>query len=162
MTVGTGDPADGLGFGDLDLAAGSAVPVLITAGSQVERETCARLIHRNGIQQQHPFITFRCNSDPNDPDGADRLSHEDGLLHLRLAEARGGTLFVDDIGEMTSPLQTQLLALMGSGGLNARIIAGTSRPLLDDIAAGTFNEALFYRLNVIHLSFETSGRTALE
>ncbi|MGH9348828.1 MAG: sigma 54-interacting transcriptional regulator [Vicinamibacterales bacterium] len=128
-----GDRADDLEFGpqDLQYAAGSAVPVLITAGSPTECESYARLIHDNGTRHQGPFLAIRCDA-----------TH--GLIPPRtLAGARGGTLFLDEIGGMHSLVQRQFLALMDAGDVGARIIAGTSRSLLAELAAGTFNEALF-------------------
>src|SRR5262249_58294654 len=80
-----------------------------------------------------------------------------------IEQAHGGTVFMDEVGEMSPRMQTMLLRFLEngeiqrvgadrrSGAVNVRVIAATNRVLLDRIAAGHFREDLYYRLNVIHL-----------
>jgi DNA-binding NtrC family response regulator len=138
---------------DLELAARSAVPVLITGESGPSRQGCARFVHDNSRVGRGPFIGLSC---------LDRGS-EGGDMRSVLERARGGTAFVDDVGAMSAGAQAQLLAFLDdesirgassadhATGHGVRMIAGTGDPLGPRIAAGTFSETLFYRLNIIHI-----------
>jgi len=133
---------------DLRCAAQSSVPVLITAGSGLERESLARLIHRGSRRRGGPFMAIRC--DVQRVDNLDRL----------VETAGGGTVFLDEIGAMRKSVQNALYALFARdarsepeehGRVDVRIITGSSRSLRSQVTGGTFGEDLFYRLNVIHI-----------
>lgn len=143
---------------DLELAARSRLPALITDRNQLLRESFARLIHRHSQTQRGAFVSLSCKTEA--------AGNGDGCLDVRptLARAQGGTAFLDDIGEMPSRMQAQLLAfleqqavveavldVLGPGD-TVRIIAGSAYPLHASIAAGTFSDELFYRLNIIHVT----------
>jgi DNA-binding NtrC family response regulator len=163
----------GLAQPDIHLATQVAVPVLVTSPDRDERDLCARLIHaRQG--GGGPFVTFlESGGAPPDPPaaiGRPRSTDYVNVLRHKFEQARGGTLFVDDIVTFTSGAQTELFSLLdergdarpGSRDVNGsvRIIAGASRRLDVERDAGTFSAALFYRLNVIHVDFANSGSQA--
>lgn len=148
---------------DVQLATRTQVPVLVTAISREQRETCARLIHAGRESGARPFVL--CAVEGSEPTGT---AHGDGqsgghpvaLQHL-FGEARGGTLFVDDVAFLSTRAQAELLSLLEErlrsvdgrrAGDAVRIIAGASRHLDPDRAHGAFCERLFYRLNVIHIN----------
>ncbi len=127
---------------DLRLAARVRLPVLITAASSRERDLSARLIHANGGLSRGPFVTVCVDRPPR-------------LRHL-FDQARGGTLFIDDVAALNAEAQRQLLALL-EGDRSVRLIAGASRHLDADRAAGVFSDTLFYRLNVIHVDLTSES-----
>lgn len=138
---------------DIDLAAHVLAPVLVTSADPDERQMCARLIHASGDFVHGPFVATDVNGD---------LPHDDVLRH-QFDQARGGTLFIDDIATLTSAAQAQLMSLLeehahahrSTPELDARVrvIAGASRHLAAERETGAFSEPLFYRLNVIHVDF---------
>jgi DNA-binding NtrC family response regulator len=135
---------------DIGIAAHSDVPVLIASDHALDREHCARTIHEQSRRARHPFVRF----------SAAALNARDGtvcrLLRDRFQQARGGTLFIDDVARLGAIGQRELSDLLersiGSPpGRDVRILAGASRLLDSRRTAGAFNEALFYRLNEIRL-----------
>lgn len=151
---------------ELRLAARVDVPVLITAGDSDRRDIYARLIHATGESVGGPFVKFCKNGRPRaHVEGSEPAASSDACDHVLLRQlfehARGGTLFVDDITTLTAEAQQQLLSLLEERRASpsstvqlfrrhVRVIAGSSRHLGCDWAAGEFNEQLFYRLNIIH------------
>lgn len=151
-------------------AAQSGASVLITSDDHDERSRCARWIHEEGGLGDRPFIAFDCGPRPpsaqlpraHDPYG----QHQASSLRHHFAEADGGTFFLDCV-EMLHPVgQDQLFALlerrlrrsqasMPLAACPVRVITGASEGLAVAIAAGRFDECLFYRLNVIHLDLRT-------
>ena len=145
----------------------SDATVLITGESGTGKEVAARAIHFGGPRSNGPFVAVNCGAIPENlleselfghKKGAFTDAHADYLGMFRQAE--GGTIFLDEIGELPLHLQTKLLRVIQEravhpiGGtrdipINVRIIAATNRTLRDEIRAGTFREDLFYRLNVI-------------
>lgn len=134
---------------DLVWAARSNLPVLITARSGLERETLARLIHRGSRRADGPFMMIDCD-----------VQRVDSLERL-VEAADGGTVFLDEVGALRKPMQNALYALFereaGIGAepqkrIDVRFMSGSSRSLRGQVAAGTFGEDLFYRLNVIHVA----------
>jgi DNA-binding NtrC family response regulator len=125
------------------------VPVLITAESSAERERCARIIHSHGEDSRGPFVTFAANR-----------TQDAGLIVLRFGQARGGSLFIDDIALLSPEAQVQLFRLLSvrpsrsvfdPGRSGPRLIAGAGRHLDAERLTGVFLEPLYYRLSVIHL-----------
>ena len=159
---------------DVRLAAGTCVPVLITSESAPERERCARLIHRQSAVGDGPFVAFRGDvaAEPERTEGrADVIGAPRDNTSLRqwFDEARGGTLFIDDLATLTADAQLELLSLLDQRQCPegaVRILAGASRYLDVERTSGRFNDRLFYRLNQIHLDLKdeggsTAGRTRL-
>lgn len=136
---------------DEDLAGRSPLRLLITAATEQGVETLARRIHATGSRARLPFVRASAGRLPVRADALERH-----LLSL-FAGAAGGTILISAVEEMPRAVQGELIGLFA--GLEsapvsspaARLIFGTTVSLLDRIAAGTFSEELFYRLNIIHL-----------
>jgi transcriptional regulator with PAS, ATPase and Fis domain len=150
------------------LAARSESVVLITGSSGTGKELVAQAIHNGGPNSQGPYIAVNCAAIPRELLESELFGYEAGAFSgakrtgqpgkFELAE--GGTLLLDEIGEMPLEMQVKLLrvlqerrvARLGSRGdhaINARVIAATNRDLLTDVRAGRFREDLYYRLRVI-------------
>jgi transcriptional regulator with PAS, ATPase and Fis domain len=144
--------------------------VLITGESGVGKEVVARLIHANSARQRAPLITVNCAA------LTDTLLETELFGHVRgsftgayrdrsgaLELAHRGTVFMDEIGETSPRMQGLLLRFLEAGEIqrvgsdavqsrvDVRVIAATNRHLVDSVAAKTFREDLYYRLNVIHI-----------
>jgi two-component system response regulator FlrC len=126
-------------------------PLLITAPSSHAVEALARRVHAAGGRRGSPFVSTRSGALPVD---AELLSATCSNL---IRAAAGGTVLLADVEEMPVMVQDQLLDVLArrhgarTGAATVRLIAGTTVSLFDRVAAGTFSEELFYRLNVIHL-----------
>src|SRR5688572_21972148 len=156
---------------DIGYASATEAKVLITGESGVGKEIGARLVHAGGRRASRPFVTLNCAGVPETLLESELFGHtrgsftgawrdRDGLLEM----ANGGTLFMDEVGEMSLRMQALLLRFLetgeiqrvGSDGRNAvvnvRLITATNRDLLQQNRAGAFREDLYYRLNVIHIA----------
>ena len=143
--------------------------VLITGESGTGKELVAKTIHFNSSRASNPFVPINCGAIPRDLIESELFGHEKGsftgAIGSRIGRfelAAGGTIFLDEIGELPFPLQVKLLRVIQEreferiGGVrtikvNVRIIAATNRDLEKAVAEGAFREDLFYRLNVIPL-----------
>jgi DNA-binding NtrC family response regulator len=140
----------------LQIAVHEPLRVLITAASREQREEYARFIHENGETRRGPFVIFQPAANPGDDPGRP--------IRRQFDEARGGTLFIDDIARLTPAAQRLLYRSLEAcqplpgteQGTGVRVIAGAPRHLASECAGGAFFEPLFYRLNVIHIDL-TSG-----
>jgi transcriptional regulator with PAS, ATPase and Fis domain len=150
---------------------GSDAKVLITGESGVGKELVARAIHAGSRRAANPFVALNCAGLPETLLESELFGHVKGSFTGAYRDKAGkfeladrGTVFLDEIGEMTLRMQGLLLRFLENGELqkvgsdraitarvNVRVIAATNRELPALIAAGTFREDLFYRLNVIHL-----------
>lgn len=148
-------------------AAATDATVLIQGESGTGKELAARLLHAQSPRRDEPFVAVHCASLPENLLESELFGHEKGAFTNadrqkpgRFELAGAGTLFFDEIGEMSSSTQVKLLRVlqerefMRVGGTrliktNARIIAAAARDLRRDVAAGRFREDLFYRLNVV-------------
>jgi len=156
---------------EIEYAARSDVKVLITGESGVGKEIIARLIHHRSRRAATPLVTVNCAGIPDSllesalfghVKGSFTGAHRDrqGLLEI----ANSGTIFLDEIGEMSLRMQALLLRFLENGELqrlgserppqrvDVRVLAATNRRLTDRIRAGDFREDLYYRLNVIHIA----------
>ena len=137
---------------DEDVARRSAATLLITASSQQHVETFARRIHARGPRARFPFVQTWAGELPVAPEA---LREHCGRF---LDAAAGGSVLVSAVEEMPGAVQDALIELLAGLELlrrpsaAIRLISGTTVSLLDRVAAGTFSERLFYRLNVIHLT----------
>ncbi|HEV3062340.1 MAG TPA: sigma-54 dependent transcriptional regulator [Vicinamibacterales bacterium] len=155
---------------DIELAARSDARVLITGETGVGKEIAAHLIHRGSARSQNTIATLNCAGLPDSLLASELFGHVRGSFtgayrdKLGLLEsAPNGTLFLDEVGDMSVRMQLALLRFLDTGELqrvgadrgkivaNARVIAATNRDLEADIAAGRFRADLYYRLNVIRL-----------
>ena len=155
---------------EAEYAAQSDAKVLLTGESGVGKEVVARFIHSRSRRNTAAFVTMNCAGVPESLLESELFGHvrgsftgafrdRAGLLEM----ANGGTIFMDEIGEMSARMQALLLRFLEGGEVqrvgaerrvapvNVRVIAATNRRLLDRIAEGAFREDLYYRLNVIHI-----------
>jgi predicted ATPase/GAF domain-containing protein len=140
--------------------------VLITGETGTGKELIARAVHKRSQRSSRAFVTVNCAAIPRDLIGSELFGHEKGAFtgatQRRLGRfelAEGGTMFLDEIGELPAETQIALLRVLqehefervgGTGSIrtNVRVIAATNRDLQAAIAASTFRSDLFYRLNV--------------
>jgi DNA-binding NtrC family response regulator len=157
-------------FHDASLIAGSESRVLITGESGVGKEVLADVIHGWSPRSSGPMIKVNCAAIPENLLESELFGHEKGSFTGALAQrigrfevANGGTIFLDEIADMSPPLQAKLLRVTQDGiftrvgsnkniQTNARILAATNRQLEEEVAKGRFREDLFYRLNVVELN----------
>ncbi|MFO0678159.1 MAG: sigma-54 dependent transcriptional regulator [Polyangiaceae bacterium] len=151
----------------LERVADTPTTVLITGESGTGKELVARALHEHSQRKDKPFIKVNCAAIPKELIESELFGYERGAFTGavnskpgRFELANGGTLFLDEIGEIPIEMQVKLLrALQESefervGGIktmrvDVRLVAATNRDLKKLIAAGTFREDLFYRLNVV-------------
>ncbi len=157
-------------FQQAALVAPSEARVFVTGESGTGKEVVADVIHAWSTRAAGPLIKVNCAAIPETLLESELFGHEKGaftgasaLRIGRFEEARGGTIFLDEIAEMTPALQAKLLRVTQDGKFqrigsnreiqtNARIIAASNRTLEDEVKAGRFREDLFYRLNVVELN----------
>ncbi len=147
----------------------SEATVLITGETGTGKELVAETIHANSNYRTGPLIKVACAALPETLLESELFGHEKGSFTGALVQRKGrfelahkGTIFLDEIGEMTLGTQKKLLRVLQEkefervGGtvsvkVDTRVVTATNKNLADEVAAGRFREDLFYRLNVIHL-----------
>src|SRR3954469_16191620 len=155
---------------EIERIARSDAKVLITGESGVGKELVAREIHARSLRANRVFVPVNCAGLPETLLESELFGHVKGSFPGaygdkagKLEMAHEGTMFLDEVGEMTLRMQGLLLRFLQTGELQKvgservggtaiwRFIAATNKPLIGLIAQGLFREDLFYRLNVIHL-----------
>lgn len=147
-------------------AAASNIPILITGESGTGKEMIARAIQGSSDRAGRPFITVNCGAIPENLVESILFGHEKGSFtganakHIgKFQEADGGTIFLDEVGELPQDMQVKLLRVLQENEVdpigskrpvkvNVRVISATNRDLAEEVKAGSFREDLFYRLNV--------------
>lgn len=154
-------------FKTIGLASQSKVTILIQGESGTGKELIARAIHFNSAERERPFVAINCSALVETLLESELFGHEKGAFtgalfrkEGKFEAAGGGTVFLDEIGEMSQALQVKLLRVLQErsfervGGsetirTDVRVIAATNRDLKTLVANGSFREDLFYRLKVI-------------
>ena len=156
---------------EIENSARTDAKVLLTGESGVGKEVVAHLIHQGSRRRFSPFVPINCAGVP------DSLLESELFGHMRgsftdahkdkkgwLFQAHGGTVFLDEVGEMSVRMQAVLLRFLETGEIqrvgaentsstaNVRVISATNRSLLARVADRNFRDDLYYRLNVIHIS----------
>ena len=136
---------------DEDVASRSPARILITARTQQGVETLAHRVHETGPRALFPFVHAWAGDLPVEPAGLKEYCTS------VLAAAAGGSVLISAVEQMPPAVQDALSELLATLELargpfaDVRLISGTTVSLLDRVAAGTFSDRLFYRLNIIHL-----------
>jgi DNA-binding NtrC family response regulator len=151
-------------------AAVSTIPVLIAGESGVGKELIARAIHGSSERRSKPFVAVNCGAMPENLIESILFGHEKGSFtgaterHIgKFVEASGGTLLLDEVGELPPAAQVKLLRAIQEGEVepvgarkpvkvDVRIVSATNRDLIADVKRGRFREDLFYRLHVFPIT----------
>lgn len=143
--------------------------VLITGESGTGKELIARAIHYNGPLKERPFVTVNCGAIPENLMESEMFGHKKGSFTGAIADkkglfevANGGTIFLDELGELPLTMQVKLLRVIQEGtfkrvggtddiNVDVRVISATNKNLEFEVKTGNFREDLFYRMNVIQI-----------
>jgi len=163
--IGTAAPMQRL-FQGIDKVAPTKASVLITGESGTGKELVSRAIHRLSPRKDAPFVKVNCAAIPRELIESELFGHERGSFTGAqgrkrgfFEQAHGGTLFLDEIGDMDLAAQAKVLRALQNGEIvrvgsenvihvDVRVLAATNKDLGKEVAAGTFREDLFFRLNV--------------
>ena len=156
---------------EVEYASRSDAKVLITGASGVGKEVVAHLIHQRSRRRHAPMLTINCAAMPDTLLESELFGHARGSFTDAYRDKRGlfeaasnGTVFMDEVGEMSLRMQALLLRFLETGEIqrvgdernrvnaNVRVVAATNRRLPERIQSGEFREDLYYRLNVIHIT----------
>ncbi len=153
----------------IERAGPSDKAILIQGESGTGKELVARALHCHSARAERPIVVINCAALPESLLESELFGHEKGAFTGAVSAkqglfevADGGTLFIDEIGEMPGALQAKLLRVLEDGSLrrigsikerrvNVRLLAATNRNLAQRVAAGSFREDLYYRINVLSL-----------
>jgi len=153
----------------IEKVAPSKATVLITGESGTGKELIARSIHYNSNRRIQSFISVNCGALPETLLESELFGHEKGSFSGAVSQRKGrfeladeGTLFLDEVSEMSAHLQVKLLRVLQEmefervGGastlkVDVRMVAASNRDLKEEVAVGRFRADLFYRLNVVHI-----------
>lgn len=166
--VGTSAPMQQV-FKVIGQVTSSDVTVMITGESGTGKELVARSIHRHSHRSSKPFVAVNCSAIPENLIESELFGHERGAFTGATAQrigkfevCDGGTIFLDEIGDMTPTTQTKILRVLQEGEIqrvgssetlkvNVRVLAATNKNLEELVKTKEFREDLYYRLNVVRL-----------
>ncbi len=155
---------------EISKAAPTKASVLITGESGTGKELVARAIHRNSTRSDKPFVKVNCAAIPEELIESELFGHVKGSFTGatrdqtgKFVQADGGTIFLDEIADMSLKTQSKVLRVLQDGDVepvgaaksftvDVRVIAATNKNLPEEIEAGHFREDLYFRLNVIPIS----------
>jgi transcriptional regulator with PAS, ATPase and Fis domain len=153
----------------IERAGPSDKAILIQGESGTGKELVARALHEHSTRADNPMVIINCAALPEPLLESELFGHEKGSFTGAIGAkpglfevADGGTLFIDEIGEMPGSLQAKMLRVLEDGSLrrvgsirerkvNVRLLAATNRNLSEEVKAGRFREDLYYRINVMSL-----------
>lgn len=151
----------------IERTGGSTKPILVQGESGTGKELVARALHEASPLADKPLVVINCAALPETLLESELFGHEKGAFTGAVSTkpglfevADGGTLFIDEFGELAGPLQAKMLRVLEDGSLrrvgsvqerrvNVRIIAATNRDMVKEVEAGNFREDLYYRINVL-------------
>lgn len=154
----------------IERTAGSTQPILIQGESGTGKELVARGLHEASPLVDKPLVVINCAALPETLLESELFGHEKGAFTGAVSSkpglfevADGGTLFIDEFGELAGPLQAKMLRVLEDGSLRrvgsvqerrvkVRIIAATNRDMIKEVEAGNFREDLYYRINVLTIN----------
>ncbi|MDP7051442.1 MAG: sigma-54 dependent transcriptional regulator [Verrucomicrobiota bacterium] len=157
-------------FKTIGQLAGTNATALITGESGTGKELVARAIYHHSDRSEQPFIAVNCAAIPENLLESELFGHEKGAFTGastqrigKFEQCDGGTIFLDEIGDMTLPTQTKILRVLQDGifervggnesvQVDVRLIAATNKPLEEAVEQKDFREDLFYRLNVVRVA----------
>jgi two-component system nitrogen regulation response regulator GlnG len=166
--IGRSEPMQNV-FKIIGQLAGSNATALITGESGTGKELVARAVYHHSKRSGQPFLAINCAAIPENLLESELFGHEKGAFTGASAQrigkfeqCNGGTIFLDEIGDMSLSTQAKILRVLQSGSfervggnqpisVDVRVIAATHRPLEQAVAAREFREDLFYRLNVVRI-----------
>lgn len=166
--IGRSEPMQEV-FKTIGQVAGSSATVLVTGESGTGKELVAKAIHKHGNRAAKPFVAINCAAIPEALLESELFGHERGAFtgaHAqrigRFEQCHGGTIFLDEIGDMPLATQAKILRIIQTGAfervggntplsVDVRIIAATNKVLEQAVATREFREDLFYRLNVVRI-----------
>jgi DNA-binding NtrC family response regulator len=156
-------------FSVIDRAAPVKTTVLVTGESGTGKEMVARALHEGGPRRSGPFLAINCGAIPETLIESTLFGHERGAFtgadrstHGYFRDADGGTLLLDEVGELPLGMQSKLLRVLEEGTVtpvgtttphkvDVRIVAATHRELEDEVKEGKFRQDLYFRLNVVRI-----------
>jgi two-component system response regulator PilR (NtrC family)/two-component system response regulator HydG len=148
---------------------GSSASVLVTGASGTGKELVAKSLHFNSTRRERPFVAINCAAIPDTLLESELFGYKRGAFTDArtdragiFVEADGGTIFLDEIAELSPALQAKLLRVLQEGEIrplgaprsqkvDVRVVAATNKNLEENLASGAFRQDLFYRLNVINI-----------
>lgn len=156
-------------FSMIDRIANSKATVLITGETGVGKDVIAKLIHKRSLRRDNEYVVVNCGAIPENLIESELFGHEKGAftgaINTKIGkfeQADGGTIFLDEIGELPISMQVKLLRVLQeeeiervgsieSIKVDIRVVAATNKDILSEVKKGNFRADLYYRLNVISL-----------